>query len=72
MKGEKNFTESQLNAIKSLVDKKVVASKEEQKRIRDEIRDVYKFYYSDFSNKKGYTVADIDNLILTNQITVID
>lgn len=72
MKGKRIFTSSEIEAIKMLINRKVVASKEEQKRIRDEIRDVYKFYYSDFSSKKGYTVDDLQALIDSGEITVID
>jgi hypothetical protein len=72
MKGKRIFTYAEIEAIKRLINRKVVASKEEQKRIRDEIRDVYGFYYSDFSSKKGYTVDDLQSLIDSGEITVID
>jgi len=72
MKGKRIFTSSEIEAIKRLINRKVVASKEEQKKIRDEIRDVYRFYYSDFSSKKGYTVDDLQALIDSGEITVID
>ena len=62
MKGKRIFTRAEIEAIKKLINRKIVASKEEQKRIRDEIRDIYGFYFSDFSSKKGYTVDDLQAL----------
>ena len=72
MKGKRVFTSAEIEAIKRLINRKVVASKEEQKRIRDEIRDVYGFYFSDFSSKKGYTVQDFQALIDSGEIIVSD
>ncbi len=72
MKGRDTFTISQIEAIKRLISKKVLASEEEQKRIRDEIREIFKFYFSDFSSKKGYTVTDLDDLILLGRIKIVD
>ena len=71
MKGKDTFSKSQIAAIKQLVNKKVVASHDEQKKIRREIRKVHSFYFSEFSSKKGYTVADIDELILLGTIKII-
>jgi hypothetical protein len=72
MKGNKIFTTLQINAIKRLTDKKIGKTKSEQTSIRNEIRDIYKFYFSDFSNKKGYTVDDIEELIRSGQIKISD
>ena len=72
MKGKRIFTSAEIEAIERLINRKVVASKEEQKKIRDEIRDVYEFYFSDFSSKKGYTVQDLQGLIDSGEITVSD
>ncbi len=72
MKGNKVFTTLQINAIKRLTDKKIGKPKSEQTSIRNELRDIYKFYFSDFSNKKGYTVDDIDELISSGQIKISD
>ena len=72
MKGENSFTKSQITAITLLINKKVLATKEEQKKIRDKIRKEYKFYFSDFSSKKGYTVADLNELINSGRIKVIN
>lgn len=57
MKGKNMFTQGEAEKIIRLIERKLVAGKEEQKRIRDEIRGLG-FYMSDFSNKKKYTVAD--------------
>lgn len=57
---------------KKLTDKKIGKSKSEQTAIKNKIRNIYKFYYSDFNNKKGYTVADIEELISLGQIKISD
>lgn len=69
MKGKKTFTREEAEKIRILINKKVRASKYEQKRIRDEIRAIG-FYFSDFSNKKGYTVDDFEFLIRNKQIEI--
>lgn len=71
MKGKKTFIRAEAERIKLLINRKVKASKYDQKRIRDEIR-ATGFYFSDFSSKKGCTVADFDNLIRIRQIEIID
>lgn len=71
MKGKILFTRAEAEKIKLLINRKVKASKYDQKRIRDEIRAIG-FYFSDFSSKKGYTVADFENLIRSRQIQIID
>ena len=71
MKGKRVFTANEANKIRSLISQKVSASKNEQKRIRDEIRSLG-FYFSDFSNKKGYTIDDFEMLIKINRIEIIN
>ena len=71
MKGKKSFTREESEKIRLLINQKVRASKYEQKRIRDEIRAIG-FYFSEFSNKKGYTVNDFDLLIKTRQIVILE
>ena len=71
MKGKKSFTRQEAEKIKILINRKVKASKYDQKRIRDEIRAIG-FYFSDFSSKKGYTIADFENLIRARQIEISD
>jgi hypoxanthine-DNA glycosylase len=70
MSRKNTFTATEIDEIKRLINKKVVASKDEQKRIRDRIRDIG-FYFSDYSSKKGYTVADLDELIRNGAIKVV-
>lgn len=70
MKGKKVFTVFEADQIRKLINQKVMASTNEQKGIRNKIRNLG-FYYSDFSNsRKGYTVQDFDNLIATGEITI--
>ena len=71
MKGKKSFTRDEAEKIRALINQKVRASKYEQKRIRDKIRAIG-FYFSDFSNKKGYTVDDFEVLIKNKQINIDD
>lgn len=71
MKGKDKFTLEEVEMIIKLIKRKVVASKFEQRAIRDEIRSLG-FYFSDFSSKKGYTVADFESLILSGQIKIVD
>ena len=70
MKGKSKFTEFEANQIRKLINQKLNASKNEQKTIRNKIRNLG-FYYSDFSGKKGYTVQDFENLIKTGEIRII-
>jgi len=71
-KGITQFTKNQANSIRMLIKKKLVAGRNEQKRIRDQIRDIG-FYYSRFSKSKhGYTVDDFNTLIAEGKITIID
>jgi hypothetical protein len=57
MKGKSVFTKSEAKEIKRLINLKIKAGKEEQKRIRDKIRKIG-FYASDFGIGSGYTVQD--------------
>jgi len=70
MKGKREFTEDEANKIRNLINQKLLASTNEQKGIRNKIR-VLKFYFSDFSDKKGYTVDDFNQLIKSGQIRII-
>jgi len=72
MKGQNIFTTSESQKIRNLIEEKVIASPNEQKAIRERIRNIG-FYYSDFSPRKdGYTVSDFEKLINSKQITIID
>ena len=64
------FTEFEANQIRKLINKKLIASNNEQKTIRNKIRNLG-FYFSEFSTKKGYTVQDFENLIKTGKIKIV-
>lgn len=71
MKGQNTFTTSQIDQIKKLIADKVRATPDKQKGIRGKIRKLG-FHYSDFSSKKdGYTVADFEALIRSEQVKVV-
>lgn len=70
-KGRNTFTSKEIEIIKKLVGKKQSASTNEQKTIREQIRNL-KFYYSDFSNKKDFSIESIDKLISTGKIVITD
>jgi dGTP triphosphohydrolase len=69
MKGKRIFAHNEAHRIRYLINKKVGASKSEQKIIRKEIRGI-RFYFSDFSSKKGYTVADFDDLVRIGEVKI--
>lgn len=71
MKGKRSFTTKEMEKIIDLIEQKVVASKNEQRNIRNKIR-LLGFYFSDFSNKKGYTVDDFKELIQAGEIKILD
>lgn len=64
------FTKSEYAELKKLISQKVLADRNEQKRIRDKIRKIG-FHYSDFSSKKGYNVSDLEELVRNKQINII-
>jgi hypothetical protein len=70
MKGKDTFTPSEVEAIKLLIRRKLVATTNEQKGIRNKIRDIG-FFWSDYSSDKGYTVADFEGLIRSGQVRVV-
>ena len=70
MKSKRIFSEHEANQIIKLINQKLLASKNKQKTIRNNIRS-FNFYFSDFSSKKGYTIQDFENLIKTGEIKII-
>ena len=70
MKGKRKFSEHEANQIRKLINQKVLASTNEQKGIRNVIREKYGFYFSDFSSKKGYKVENFEKLIKTKEIRI--
>ncbi len=72
MKGKDIFTEEEANEIRELLIKKVVSSRNEQKIIRNRLRNGYQFYISDFTNKKRFTVDDFNELIESGRIIILN
>jgi hypothetical protein len=64
MQGSNVFTEADANEIKHLLQSKVSAKWDEQKRIRKKLRDKYRFYISDFSNPDNKSGAEFYNDLL--------
>ena len=72
MKGVSSFSTDQASRIRALLNEKIRASSEDQKRIRDEIRAIG-FYISDFrSSSKGFGPEDFDALVRSGQIAIAD
>lgn len=69
MKGKNKFTQDEANQIILLIREKLRASMAEQKKIRNKIRKLG-FYFTDFSDKKGYDVNDFKNLVASSIITI--
>lgn len=62
MKGKNHFTIQQAKAIEKLIAQKLVADTNQQKSIRQKIRNLG-FYASDFGLRGGYTVQDFRNAV---------
>jgi hypothetical protein len=72
MEHKNTFTKSEIAEIKKLINEKVKSGTTAQKTVRDKIRKMYGFYWSDYSNSKpGYTVEDLQSLIDTNKVKVV-
>jgi hypothetical protein len=69
MKGKTQFSRDEANRIIELIEQKLLASQSEQKNIRNQLRNIG-FYYSNFSNKKGYNVNDFNQLIVSRNIEI--
>lgn len=70
MKGRRRFTRDEAAAIRRLLRQKVVAGRDVQKRLRNEIREIG-FYISDWSSESaGFTATDFDALVSSGQIEV--
>lgn len=57
MKGKSNFTKSECVILMRLIKRKMNSNRSEQKKIREEMRDM-DFCISDFTDKKGFDVDD--------------
>lgn len=62
MKGKAHFTEDEIKQISLLIEQKLKANTEDQKKIRNQIRSLG-FYASDFGIRDGYTVSDFKSVI---------
>ncbi len=71
IKGRNSFTQSEIDRLRILIREKIAATRGAQKGIRAKIRRIG-FWFSDFSDKKGYTVEDFDLLIRCGQIVILD
>lgn len=69
MKGKREFTESEIDRLRELIRKRVHATREQQKRIRDAMRRIG-FYGRDDWGIQDCQLADLDGLIRSGQITV--
>jgi len=65
------FTKNEYNELKKLISKKVLAGRNEQKKIRNSIRRIG-FHFSDFSSEKGYGNSDLENLVCSGEIEIQD
>lgn len=65
MKGKNTFTTEEANKIIALINSKLKAGKEEQKKIRNKIR-ALGFYSTDFGMGPGYgyTVEDFKRVVI--------
>lgn len=71
MKGRSTFTSYEINELKRLINRKNSLPSEQQKAIRDQMRDIG-FYITDFSPKKGFESKDLDLLIHNGVVKISD
>lgn len=69
MKGKREFTESEIDRLRELIRKRVHATREQQKRIRDAMRRIGFYGQADWGIC-NCQLADLDGLIRSGQITV--
>lgn len=69
MKGKREFTESEIDRLRELIRKRVHATREQQKRIRDAMRRIGFYGQADWGNQ-DCQLEDLDGLIRSGQITV--
>lgn len=69
MKGKREFTESEIARLRVLIGKRVHATHEQQKRIRDAMRRIGFYGQADWGIR-NCQLADLDGLIRSGQITV--
>lgn len=72
MKGRNQFTRSEINKLKEILEGKVNASSPKQKPFRDKLRRIG-FYITDFDkSNEGFTKEKLEELIGIGIITVKD
>lgn len=71
MKGKNIFTKSEIDELKQLINKRVIANKSKQKTIRSRIRAIGFFGRDDF-DIINLQLLDLENLIKNRQIKIID
>lgn len=71
VQGNTQFTREQINAIKGLLHELRRADRDWQKAIRGKLRKQYGFFITDFGGP-GFTTGDLDDLITSGRIKVID
>lgn len=64
------FTKNKAREIKNILLKVRASERNEQKKLRSDLRDRLKFYIEDFTNKKGFTSEDFDTLVKQGRITI--
>ena len=67
MKGKREFTESEIDRLRELIRKRVHATREQQKRIRDAMRRIGFYGQADWGIR-NCQLADLDGLIRSGQI----
>ena len=71
MRGKNRYSDNDAKCIRKLLNQKVVAERNEQKRIRHQLRSRYEFYISDFvHSKKGFNSNDFEELVKSGRITI--
>jgi hypothetical protein len=67
----KTYSQKEADEIRLILSKIRIASRDEQKKLRDYLRENLNFYISDYtSSKEGFTVEDFDNLIRQRKIKI--
>jgi hypothetical protein len=72
MKGRSTFTGDEAARIRKLLSAKIRSKRDQQKRIRDEIREMG-FFISDFtSSTRGFAPDHFDVLVKNGRVSVTD
>ena len=71
MKGKCIFTSNEINQLRKLIELRIKAPSNEQKKYRDGMRSIG-FYGGDDWGIRDLQIRDLENLIETNKIKIID